>query len=121
MPFDDDMRAAAVEAVDVAPATYTFVAVTGNTYSPSTGATAAGTSTNHTVTASPPFEYDRSLVDGDIVRRGDCYIVVPASGLTVTPTPSMAVAFGGETWRVMSVTTHRGGTQVIAYEVQLRR
>ncbi len=97
-------------------------AITENdgTYDPATGAT-SGTPTSHTVTATPPLDYDVKFIDGDVVRVGDTYLYVAGSGLGFTPKPGFSVVTGGRTWRVVAVRDLRSGEQTAAWELQLRR
>lgn len=121
MTLDSKLRAAAVKAVAKAPKSYVFVALGTQTYDPTTGLTTEASPTNHAVTASPPFDYDRRFVDGDVIRAGDCYVIVPAQGHTVTPVPGMKVTFDSKSFDVVAVRRYEGASSVIAWEVQLRR
>lgn len=87
-------------------------------YDPDTATVGADTSYTTTVAFD---EYPSHLVDGERIRGGDIRGYVPASGLSITPTPGKdRLVVGSESWQIVRVKTYRPGTTDIAYELQLR-
>ncbi len=59
--------------------------------------------------------------DGTLIRVGDKQILVPASGLTITPAPGDVVLVGGATWTVQNVKEVNPAGIPILYELHGRR
>ena len=89
-------------------------------YTPSTGATTPAW-TPYAVTISPPVDYEQRYLTGDLIQAGDAMVVLPASGLTITPRRGDRLVIGSTTWRVVSLRTHQLGNTVLAFEAQIRR
>ena len=90
-------------------------------YDPDEGSVVESGSTDYTVKSTPPENYSRNLVDGDMIRENDCRISISASGLSFTPTNGMPVVFDNENWRVVSVATEYTGDDIGLFSMQLRR
>jgi hypothetical protein len=78
-------------------------------------------STDYTVKATPPENYTRNLIDGDMIRDNDCKISISASGLLFTPENGMKVTFDNQNWKVVGVETGYTGEDIGLYSMQLRR
>jgi hypothetical protein len=90
-------------------------------YDPDEGSVVESGSTDYTVKATPPENYSRNLVDGDMIQENDCRISISASGLSFTPKNGMPVVFDNENWRVVAVETGYTGEDIGLYSMQLRR
>lgn len=80
------------------------------------------------IAMTPPAPFKREFVDGTTVLATDLESIVAAkdvddSSFTLDPDAhtTMTVAFGGKTYKIVSVTRVYSGDQVAAYRVQLRR
>jgi hypothetical protein len=87
-------------------------------FDPATGQRES-TSTDHPVML-VVSGYEGSLVDGELVREGDQRFVAAAEGLPVEPRAGDEILLGGETHRVVNVTTVRPGDVPILHVMQAR-
>jgi len=94
---------------------------TGDTYTPTTGVTVAGTAVSDTVDVSPPDPYHRRDIDGTAVKQGDMKVIIPAAQCTARPPVNSTFTYASEAWNVESVNPIISGTEVAAYALQLRK
>lgn len=67
------------------------------------------------------LDYKINEIDGELIRRGDQRVYVPASGLAVVPGPGDHLERDEERWTVIvCVPLNPGGTQIV-YTLQARR
>ena len=66
-------------------------------------------------------ESGASRADGTLIQVGDKQILVPASGLAITPAPGDLVLVGGVTWTIQNVKEVNPAGTPILYELQGRR
>jgi hypothetical protein len=98
----------------------TFTVSIGGTYSPATGKV-SGTSTEDKIQkVSPPSRFDKSLVDGELIKATDLLVVLAASGLTFTPEQSMKVTLDTRVYTIVDVWPVMSGDKVAIYKLQLR-
>lgn len=101
--------------------TVTFKEPVGQVNDPKTGTVTVASVTSHSAKVTPPAPYDVRMVDGDLIRRDDCKVILAAQGLAWVPTLTWSVQIGSETWTIVAVSPLRTGDDVAAYEIQLRR
>ncbi|MCP4660988.1 MAG: hypothetical protein GY856_36770 [bacterium] len=124
--LDDDLVPAILDLIDEFGVDTVFETVT-QSYDSSTGKTTESGAVDNTRKASLPLEYEDKYVDGDFVRRGDCYTYIAASGLTWTPVKGMKVTFtnpsGGadDVFDAVKVKRLDTGTSTGAWRFQLRQ
>lgn len=70
---------------------------------------------------SPPSECKFTWRDGKLVKLGDCYVYVAASGLTIDPVQGSKVIFSDQTWTVVEQKPIRTGKLIAAYKLTLKR
>lgn len=93
---------------------------TGATYTPGTGAT-GGTTTSYT-SKGVVSAYRAGLVDGTRILAGDMEVLLPASGLVISPDPKTdTVTFGGKAWKVVKADATYAGDDVALWTLQVRR
>jgi len=93
-----------------------------DSYDPDTGLTTPGTPTDHVIKASPPWPYDYKLVDGQVIRPSDSWILMAKSGLPFTePKVGWEIFVDSEEWTVVDTDTIWSGEQIAAYTCQLRK
>ena len=90
-------------------------------YDSETGATTPDTPTDTVRKVTPPENYDRHMIDGEVIKFGDMRIFLPASGLTFTPKEGLEVTIAAELWKIEKVGVHYSGEDVAIYELQLRQ
>tara|TARA_R100000152_G_C6759123_1_gene183034 strand:- start:595 stop:963 length:369 start_codon:yes stop_codon:yes gene_type:complete len=98
-----------------------FTVPGSSTYAPSTGKVTEGSVVTHTVNVTPPEQYDRRYVDGELVQARDVQVILPAKNLAFTPDLGMKVTFDSEAFDIVSLNPLYSGTSICAYEVQLRQ
>jgi hypothetical protein len=98
-----------------------FSVTTGATQNAGAGTVTGGTTTAHSVKASPPYPYESRYIDGDLVLVGDSRLYLAGSGLAFTPAPGQVVTIDSAKWRVVRVNPIYSGELVAAWEVQVRR
>jgi len=89
-------------------------------YDPTTGEETEGAATTYSLKTTPPAQYESKLIDGDLVRNGDTWVLLPASGLEFTPVPGIKVTFDSITLKIVSVEKIYTGDLIGAYTLQLR-
>lgn len=85
------------------------------------GTTSRGAPLDVTLRSSPILEYSQRVIDGENIRKGDCYVLV--EGVTSPSADQMKdqlVIADGKTFKVVGVKTHSAGTAAAAHELQLR-
>lgn len=98
---------------------------TPGTYNTETATTAAPTVTNSPCYA-VLFDYDLrdsglSVAEASLIQAGDKQILIPASGLTFSPTPGDLLIVGGVIWTVKKVKELNPAGIPILYELNGRR
>lgn len=116
--LDTSMRALAVSMCEQYGKLLTFT-VEGGTYDATMGEVVSY-ETVYTAMCSPPQGFDPRAVTGDLILVSDLTTIIPASGLTFTPTNGMRVTFDSKDYRIVAIRPYMSGDQVAAYEVQLR-
>ena len=118
--LDAPMRDMAVALIDAFGVSSTLRR-TATSYAPKDGADIAST-TDYTVNASPPEDYDVSEIDGTVIKTNDFKTAVAAKGLAVEPDPGKDVfLFGGVTYKIISVKKVYSGAQIAAFVLQCRK
>jgi len=79
-----------------------------------------GGTTEHSVLVSPPQAYRDSLVDGQMVKRGDSYIYIAGQDVTFTITEDTEVTVAGVVWKIVAIDRLMTGSEIGAYRLQLR-
>lgn len=97
-----------------------FTVPATKTYDADTGVTTEGTTTDHTVKASPPSVV-REFQGGTVIATDRSEIYIPASGLEFTPKTSMTVTIAGGTWKIVAIEELRSGDDLAAYRIEIRR
>lgn len=123
--LDTRMRALALRLIAKygKPATWTSIsAVTPN---PATG-TVTRTSTNYTVTITPPSSFDPASLrtssqfsTGSVATDGEAYVTLAASGLAFVPAPNDILTFDTKAWVVFGVQPIYSGELIAAYSVRI--
>lgn len=93
--------------------------VTSDTYNPSTGMTAAGTSTDYACRGLTQ-DYTMREIDGTNIRFGDKKVLVSASGLAILPISGDILVSGSNSYSVISVNALAPGEVAVLYTVQAR-
>jgi len=119
--LDRELVPAALEIINTLGVLMTFRAVGTQTYDDATGKNVESSVVNHSRKAAPPLEYEEKYIDGELIRKGDHYSFVAASGLTFTPVLGMEVTHASVVWTIVSVITHTTGDSIAAYELRLRK
>ena len=124
--LDTKMRALAATLIDRFGKSVTWTKKS-TTYTASTGV-AVPTTTNYTVTITPPLQYDPStgrtgsqFNAGALTSTGYCIVTLAASGLSFTPANGDELTIDSATWRVVAVQAVYSGSLVAAYTAQIRR
>lgn len=122
-PLDDKLVPKALEIVNKFGINATFAVglIEPDDYNPETGETTPDTPTNTIRKVTPPEKYDRYLIDGDLIKFGDCRVYLPASGLTFDPVNGMKVTIGTSLWKIVKVEYVYSGEEIALYELQLRQ
>jgi hypothetical protein len=84
--------------------------------------TGAPTPADHSVSAVwLDWEVDR--IDGELIKAGDQRVFVAASGMTVTPSPTVdrILRASGEEWTIVTVRTLNPNGETILHELQVRK
>lgn len=102
-----------------------LIEVTLTTYSGSftrSSGSRTRTGSDSTVNVSPVFDVDQAHVDGDLVKIGMswCILPVPEAGLTAVPKRLSSLTVLGQKWEIVKVRTLSTGTRVAAYVLFLR-
>jgi hypothetical protein len=117
--FDTDFLKIAEDfADDLIAATLTTYA---GTFDRASGARTR-TGTPSTVNVSPLFDVEQGHVDGDLVKIGMswCILPVPEAGLTAVPKRLSSLTALGQKWEIVKVRTLSTGTRTAAYVLFLR-
>ncbi len=94
----------------------TFTRAVDGAFDPATGITTPGTPT--TITGyGASFDYNRSEIDGTLIKRGDIRFIFEAAG---RPKEGDTVVIDSETYRVMAPSIVSPAGVDVYYEVQLR-
>lgn len=72
------------------------------------------------VQTSPPLAFKRSLVDGELVKRGDVQLFVPGLELGFVPSKADVVEYDGTTWSVVRIEALYAGGAIALYVLHLR-
>jgi len=99
----------------------TFHVFSGGSYTPASGVGAPGTETTQSRTIIPPYEVERSFVDGDTIRIGDMMTGLAAENLGFTPVAGMKVTIDSHTWTLVRVHPVYSGERIALYQLFLRR
>ena len=119
--LDDILIPAVQELMDELGKDVTWTREVGATYNPATGTVSGGTPTPATVKVTPPEEYERRFVDGDVVKDGDAIIGIETD-ITFTPKAGDNVTIDGEVWECINVgRVYSGASVCLWYPVQIRR
>jgi hypothetical protein len=119
--LDTKLRAAALRIIEAYGQDATFTVPGSVTYDPTTGVATESSPTEYVEKISPPRGYHATMIDGDVVRRGDRQAYLAASGLAFTPETGREVELTDGTWRIMGVQEMFSGEQVAVYVLQMRR
>jgi hypothetical protein len=120
--LDTKLRAAALRIIAAYGQDVVFVVPATSTYDPATGATTETSPTEYTEKISPPRGYKATMIDGDIVRRGDRQAYLAASGLSFTPKANaQEVRMGTEVWKIVGVQEIYSGEQIAVFVLQMRK
>lgn len=79
------------------------------------------TVTNVSRKVSPPYEFDKRLVNGDTIKATDLKVIVAASGLSFTPSIGNQLTLDGTSYHVLNVSPHYTGELIAAYTLHLRK
>lgn len=90
-----------------------------DTYSPSTGLTYAGTTTDYACRGLTQ-DYTTREIDGTNIKYGDKKVLVSASNLAIAPTMNDLLIVGSLTYTVISVSALAPGEIPVLYTVQAR-
>ena len=85
------------------------------------GQTTYGSEPNVVAKCTPPWPYDLSFRDGDVVTQGHAKIYVAGQDLAFTPKTGMQVVIDGRTWTVLVVTPISSGEQNAAWAMEIER
>jgi O-acetyl-ADP-ribose deacetylase (regulator of RNase III) len=118
--LDDRILPRALDIVTRLGRKVTFVVVASQSYSTATGKVTKVGVSNIVRVASPPLQYVDSWVDGDVIRRGDAQLIVPAEGLGFIPARKAEVLIDDGRWTIEDVQVIRSGNLKAAYVLQLR-
>ena len=88
----------------------------GSAYDPTSGTT---TTTDQAVNAAIT-RYRNSEIDGTLIKRGDKQALVPAVGLTITPTVKDQFVLGDVVHAIQAVDEVSPGGTVVVYRLQVR-
>jgi len=103
------------------PATVTR-AESGGTYDAVTGVTSTGSSVSFEAKVSPPENFEERFIDGDVVRRGDARVMLPATdSVTFAPKAGDEVLLDGVTWSVLDVENLVPGDRAAVHVLHLRK
>ncbi len=89
-------------------------------YQPSTGTYTGATSTEHSITSSPPLEFDNKYIDGITILRGDMQIFIKGD-LEFTPAIGQKVVVAGSTFRVVGTSPIYSGDLIATWMLHLRK
>lgn len=101
--------------------TVTFTVKSLTPYNPLTGGVGEGIPITHSVKVSPPDQYDKRLVDGDIVKQADLKVLLPPTTLFTPAVDSTFVDIDGSEFRVIGVKPVYSGELIAIFELQLRQ
>lgn len=118
--LDSTLPAKAAELVDRYGIEVVYTRVTGQTYTPSTGAVSGGTTTNYTMTVTPPAPVSRSMVESGFATALDSVVYFAGSGLAFEPSTGDKIAMRGKTWRVQSVQGYASGEVTALWQVTVQ-
>lgn len=124
--FDDifagDTGVAKILVDELSGVTGAVTVLTPGTYDPATDTQLAGSSTDVSVSASPPLKYKKSEIDGTSILRGDSFVIIPASDLVVDFFNNMSkYGANGETFTIIMKEEIWSGDEISAYKLQLRK
>lgn len=120
MTFLTDMQALATELIAEFGASCVLTVTTAGTFNVATGEFEGRTSTDHTVACSPPVAYTAREVDQLGLQGGDAKIIVPYTGLGLTPSIDMLGSFDGRAFVVKYINPMYAGHAPAAYELGVR-
>ncbi len=121
--LDDEIGPEVVDVLDEVGADAVFT-VEGTaeeeTYDPSTGKTTNPTPTEVTVKISPPFPFDKELIDGDLILSTDLKTLMAGKDSPFIPKEAQLMTFKGQVYTIITVSPIHSGEEVAAFELQLR-
>ena len=126
--FDNIFRQVAVDLINVFGVTkgrYTSMSV--NSQMDDETLTACPVENTKKMQMSPPIGYERKDIDGSIIRKDDCFIIIAAEHWErkfhkLLPRSTDKVEVSGEKYRVVNkVTPIKSGDHTAAYKIQLRK
>lgn len=82
-----------------------------------------GSPTDTVVMGFGPFNYSNRLVDGELIRKSDCYIIISGETLTIDGPETVngaEVVLGSTTYKVVNRTQVPAGEDLTVIELQLR-
>ena len=116
--FDTSIANKVFDVVDTYGKTIAFEEVS-NSYSPATGINTE-TPTTHNHKVSPPDRFEQRFVDNDLIRAQDLMFLLPAKGITFTPTLGMQVTIDSVVYDTTSIRPIYSGDDIAAYEYGVR-
>lgn len=117
--FEANTNAAALRIIARLGITATYARTTGRVQNVD-GTVTAGTSTESSVTVSPPNPVSKDYIASMTALDGDTTVWLAGSGLGFTPKNGDTVTIGSEIWTVVAVRGYRGGTTTAAWDLILR-
>ncbi len=95
--------------------------IVDGTYTAKTGIETGATTVDDLVDASPPEPYKVNDIDGETIRKGDRWTIVPAHQITLELIPEkFQMIVNGRTYLGISFEPIKSGLEVAAYTIQLR-
>ena len=119
--LDLKIRASAFNLIAKVGKQVTFTLYPSAAYDPTDGETTKGSPTQYVKKVSPPSAYKEMYIDGEIIRKGDCRVILPAKDLEFTPEVGIEVTIDTVVWKIVGLKPVYSGEQVAAYTLQLRK
>ena len=116
--FYSDLAATALRLLTDKGQQVTFSRETATAFNPVVGSSGAPVISTFTAYGAA-FDYNKSEIDGTLVKRGDIRFLMNASA--TAPALGDTVIIDSITYRVMNVKPTSPGGTVVIYEVQLRK
>ena len=128
MPDYTAISAKVLSGLTKAGVTMTLTRVTEGTYDPATGTYAVGSSTDYSVVgliqARSLYQtgaVGQNFFNGVLVQTDDQFLLLAASGLTITPAPGDVITIVGVSYTVMTMIPFRPGGVNLMYRILARK
>lgn len=126
MTLDKTLRQAAKRLIGDYGKSATLRRETQGTFEPADSSYSGGSSTDYSITVSPPQEFDQQFIDGDLIRQDDFMVSVAAKGLSVTPnsgdeSTNDKLVLDSVVYEIVRAKPVYSGAQVALYKLHCRK